>query len=278
MGYTNQVGRVVILIPVFQDQVELDRTVESLSYATAEADIIVVDDGSQPPLHVHGRGITLVRFPRNRGIVAALNAGLDLALRSGYDYVVRMDAGDLAAPDRILRQISYLEEHPECVLVGCDAEVRAQGGAWSFTIRPPRDPGDLATSLRERVWLLHSTLTFRAAVFHEVGPYSDEFEAAEDYEILLRIAKRHRIGIVPETLVTCIFRSDGISGRKAHVQLVSRFRVQMRYFNWRSPRAYYGLLRTFALLFLPASIKLQLKRHFLYARPDREDASLCACD
>jgi len=278
MGCTNPQRRVVVLIPVFQDQAEFDLTVESLARATVAADIIVVDDGSQPPLQAPGHGITLVRFAGNRGIVAALNAGLALALRNGYDYIVRMDAGDLAAPDRILRQITYLEEHPECALVGSDAEVRAEGGAWSFTIRPPRDPRLLAIALRERVWLLHSTLTFRASVFREVGLYSDEFEAAEDYEILLRIAKRHKIGVVPDTLVTCTFRQNGISGRKAHVQLVSRFRLQMRYFSWRSPRAYYGLLRTFALLFLPASVRLHLKRHFVYAGAAGGNTSLCPCD
>lgn len=277
MGCTNQKRRVVVLIPVFQDHAELDCTLKSLSCATLQTDIIVVDDGSQPPLLAHGRGITLVRLPDNRGIVAALNAGLDLALRIGYEYVVRIDAGDLAAPDRIIRQITYLDEHPECALVGSDAEVHADDGTWSFTIRPPRDPGDLALALCERVWLLHSTLAFRASVFREVGLYSDEFEAAEDYEILLRIAERHTIGVVPDTLVACTFRQNGISGRKSHAQLISRLRLQIRYFDWHSARSYYGLLRTAALLFLPTSIKLRLKRHFLYAG-SAKNTSLYPCD
>lgn len=278
MRCTNRKRRVAVLIPVFQDQADFDRTMESLSRATVQADIIVVDDGSQPPLDAGGRRIILLRLPGNLGIVAALNAGLNLALQEGYDYVVRMDAGDLAAPDRILRQITYLEEHPDCALVGSDAEIRGEGGGWSFTIRPPRNPKDLATALRERVWLLHSTVTYRASVFREVGLYSDEFEAAEDYEILLRIASRHEIGIVPDTLVTCVFRQRGISGRKARTQLVSRFRIQMRYFNWRSLRSYYGLFRTAGVFLLPERVKFALKRHFVYTRPPREDTSLWACD
>jgi hypothetical protein len=83
---------------------------------------------------------------------------------------------------------------------------------------------------------------------------------------------------VPHTLVRCTSRRNGISGRKAHAQLISRLRVQMRYFNWRSFRSYTGLLRTLVLLFLPASMKLSIKRRFLYDGAAAKNTSLCPCD
>jgi hypothetical protein len=83
---------------------------------------------------------------------------------------------------------------------------------------------------------------------------------------------------VPHTLVRCTSRRNGISGRKAHAQLISRFRVQLRYFNWRSFRSYTGLLRTLVLLFLPASMKLSIKRRFLYDGAAAKNTSLCPCD
>lgn len=262
--------RVAFLMPVYQAQQDFDETMRNLAQTSTPCTVFAVDDGSNPPLQPGNYGpqlaLKLIGLPRNRGIVAALNTGLKAAIDEGFEYIARIDAGDFIRPDRLARQIAYLETHPRCMLVGSDAELRDENGNYLFTIEPPRHPAALARALHERAWLLHPGVMFRAAVFGDVGYYSNEFAAAEDYEMFLRIAAGHEIGVVPEKLLVYIVRKGSISGTKARAQLVSRFRIQMRYFQWRDWFSYYGALRTAATLLIPHGLKNALKSKFLYSR------------
>jgi GT2 family glycosyltransferase len=266
--------RAAFLMPVYQAQEDFDDTMRNLAQTPGPCTVFVVDDGSRPPLEVRDYGprldVQLTRFPENRGIVAALNAGLRAALDAGCTYIARIDAGDFARHDRLERQIEYLEEHPHCMLVGSDTEVRDETGAYCFTVKPPREPDTLSRVLHERAWLFHPGVMYRASVFHDIGFYTDEFVAAEDYEMFLRIASHYEIGVVPEPLLVYIVRREGISRMKARAQAVSRLRIQLRYFQWNDWISYYGALRTLGTLVMPHSLKNALKLKFLYTR--RADA------
>jgi len=262
-------GRCAYVMPVFQAQQDFEETLQSLECSTTPCTVIVVDDGSEPPLRVPGSTrlrIQLIRLPHNRGIVAALNCGFEAALAAGYDYIARIDAGDFSAPERLARQMTYLDDHPYCQLVGSDALVRDENGSYCFTIQPPRDPLDLNDALHERAWLLHPTVMFRASVLREVGLYSHAYHAAEDYEMFLRIAARHEVGVVPEPLLTYVLRRSSISRRNARRQAFNRLRIQLRYFHWARWLSYYGSLRTLGILLIPDWAKHRLKTRFLYCR------------
>ena len=263
-------GSCSYVMPVYQAQADLEDTMQSLAASTTPCTVFVVDDGSQPPLEVRDYGprlqVRLIRLPKNKGIVAALNAGLEAAIEAGFEFIARIDAGDFAAAERLEKQISYLQKHPRCMLVGSDAEVRDEDGSYCFSFRPPRDPAALAKSLHERAWLLHPGVMYRAAVLREIGLYTDRYRAAEDYEMFLRIAAKHEVGVVPEPLLIYVLRDTSISARKARVQALSRLRIQLRYFqpaNWMS---YYGVLRTAGTIFMPRWMKAAFKMKFLYAQ------------
>jgi glycosyltransferase involved in cell wall biosynthesis len=257
-------------MPVYQAQQDCDDTMRSLANSSIPCTVFVVDDGSTPPLQVQdsdpGVQIRLIRLSRNQGIVAALNEGVKAALESGFEYIARIDAGDYASSDRLAKQIEYMETHPDCMLVGSDAVVRDEDGSYRFTIEPPRHPKALADALHERVWLLHPGVMFRARVFRDVGLYSGDFTAAEDYELFLRIARKHEVGVVPEPLLTYVMRTQSISAQKARVQAISRLRIQLRYFQWRTWFSYYGLACTLSTLILPRRLKLAFKMKFLYSQ------------
>ena len=262
--------RTAYVMPVFEAQQDFEDTMRSLADSPNLCTVFVVDDGSQTPLQIPNYGarlpVHLIRLEQNQGIVAALNAGMDAAIAAGYEYIARIDAGDYCSPRRVGLQIAYLKKHPECMVVGSDAEVWDEDGSYCFTIRPPRDPRALARALHERAWLLHPTIMYRASVFNEIGLYTDQYPAAEDYEIILRIAMKHEIGLVPEPLVTYVLRQGGISGRSMRVQAISRLRIQILYFQWTSWTSYYGILRTVGTLLMPSGLKRALKLKFLYRR------------
>jgi glycosyltransferase involved in cell wall biosynthesis len=258
------------VIPAFQAQQELEDTLRSLDDSNVPSFVIVVDDGSPIPLkvpeHYSTISVHLFRLNKNQGIVAALNIGLQIALDAGFEFIARIDAGDYAFPRRLALQIEYLRNHPNCMLVGCDTDVWNEDGTYCFTITPPRNPQILRRALHERAWLLGPTVMYRASVLREIGLYSDEFIAAEDYEMFIRIAQRHEIGVVPETLLTYIVRKDSVSSTKMRPQSMSRLRIQIRYFHWADWICYYGIFRTVGILLIPRNLKRLLKLKFLYKR------------
>jgi GT2 family glycosyltransferase len=262
-----------VVMPVYQAQQDYHETMLSLARSSVACTVFVIDDGSTPPLEPGESNpriqIRLIRLPRNRGIVEALNAGMKAAIDDGYEFIARIDAGDFASSDRLAKQIEYLEGHPRCMLVGCDAEVRDEDGSYRYTMEPPRDPGALALALHERAWLLHPGVMFRATVFRDVQLYSGEFPAAEDFEMFLRIAQKHEVGVVPETLLIYVTRAASISGRKVRRQAISRLRIQLRYFRWTHWVCYYGVLSTLSTLILPGWFKRAFKRRYIYSRPDK---------
>jgi len=261
--------RPAVVMPVYQGQQDFNDTMLSLSHSSVPCTVFVVDDGSTPPLEVRPGSalpdVRLIRLTRNQGIVAALNAGLKAAIADGHCFIARIDAGDYAAPHRLARQIEYLDAHPRCMLVGCDAIVQDEDGAYRFTIEPPRAPGTLAEALHERAWLLHPGVMYRAAVFADVGLYSHRFPAAEDYEMFLRIARKHEVGVVPEPLLTYVTRTRSISARRTRTQAFSRLRIQLKYFRWNRWICYFGIFSTMSTLLLPGRFKNAFKKRFIYA-------------
>jgi glycosyltransferase involved in cell wall biosynthesis len=255
--------RIAIFMPVYNAQADFEATMESLSQSTEPFDIVVVDDGSCPPLDVSGFRVHLIRLPQNRGQIAAANAGLAVILQQNYEYIARMDAGDVAHPERLSKQAAFFDCHPDCMMVGCDTDVFS-GGEYQFTIKPPRDGKHLAAGLREHAWLLHSTIMFRASVLARVGVYSDEFKMAEDYEICVRIATRYPVGVVPECLVWTDFKPTGITLNNRRTQILSRMRIQRKYFSWNCSASYRGVFKSVVSLLLPYSAVCWLKTNLIY--------------
>ena len=114
--------RVSVALPVHNCERYVAEAIESILAQTfTDFEFLIVDDGSTdgtlPILNrfaARDSRIRVISRP-NTGIVGALNEMLGLARA---DLVARMDADDVALPVRFERQVRYLDEHPECVMVG----------------------------------------------------------------------------------------------------------------------------------------------------------------
>src|SRR5689334_5585925 len=113
---TEPQGRIAVLIPVYNERGRLRHSLESLRAQGVPFTVVLVDDGSTPPLDVE-RGaydfpIVVLRLERNGGIEAALNAGLEYIESHDFELVARLDVGDRCAPTRIAAQRDFLDTHP----------------------------------------------------------------------------------------------------------------------------------------------------------------------
>lgn len=130
----NALSDVAILMPAFNGQSEVERTLASFREASPVR-VLIVDDGSTPPIAapvIDGLDIEILRMAKNVGIERALQAGIDALAERGIRYAARIDAGDRATPGRLAKQRAYLEAHPHVAVLGMWTHVVATNGAPLF--------------------------------------------------------------------------------------------------------------------------------------------------
>lgn len=255
---------ICVLIPVWNDQAGLLRTLAKLADDPLPFDIVVVDDGSPTPIACANQAgrhpITLLRLPQNRGIEHALNAGLAVILERGYRYIARLDCGDIPFGGRIARQLEYLDAHPKVGVLGTWARCVDDNGVYLFTLQLPADHAGIVRRQRYVAALLHPTVMIRAEALRQVGPYSDQYNTAEDHELFIRVGQFYELANIPETLTEYIVSTSGTTTLKRRRTLVSRFRLLRDNFAWSDPHAWFGLARTVALMAIPFGLVTAVKR------------------
>jgi glycosyltransferase involved in cell wall biosynthesis len=256
---------VAILIPAFNGQADLERTLASFS-EDEPVRVLVVDDGSTPPIaapSLPGLDIEVLRMPRNGGIERALQAGIEALAARGFAYAARIDAGDLATPGRLAKQRAYMETHPRVAALGMWTHVVSTGGAPLFDLTPPAEPAAIRRAMLMRSCFAHPSLMLRIAAVREAGNYRAQYRAAEDLDLLLRLMERHDCANLPEFGLFYELNEQGISATKRRTQTLSTLRLQLRYFRAANYRDWIGVAKSLAHLALPYRALRGLKARLL---------------
>jgi glycosyltransferase involved in cell wall biosynthesis len=189
----------------------LNEALYSLTCQTlSDFEIIAVDDGSTDGtlqmLQALALKDTRLRIlPRSHeGIVSTLNAGLELCTAL---YVARMDADDCAHPERLEKQASFLDAHPEVGVVSCwvagfpAGQVRQGFTIYMEWLNSLLRNDDIRREIFVESPLPHPSLTIRRELLQQVGGYQDH-GWAEDYDLLLRLyLAGARFAKLPEVLL-----------------------------------------------------------------------------
>jgi glycosyltransferase involved in cell wall biosynthesis len=176
-----------------------------LGQTFGDFEFIIIDDGSSDgtteilrQYAAKDERIELI-VQENRGIPRTLNRGLDTACGK---YFARMDADDISLPSRFQMQVDYLESHPDCVAVGCDAvaidpkgdqlpdqpNVPTGGNANQATLA--YDHESLVAGMLAGRWVaFFQTAMVRRSAIREVGGYDRQYEVAEDLDLFLRLSE-----------------------------------------------------------------------------------------
>lgn len=247
---------VAVLMAAYNAEKTLMQAVNSLLGGTYPCKIYIVDDCSSVPVaDVIGphdpQRIEIVRLAKNGGPGNARNAGLERILTNGHEFVAIMDADDIAFPQRIERQKAFLDANPSVALVGCWERVIDENGDFVSLVALPCDPREIRDHLFVKMFVSHPTWMVRADVLREVGGYAPQYYAAEDYELLRRIATRHDVANIPEYLLHYRLSSGGMTSKNRKRQLFDRLRIQLRYFAPFNRYAWIGVARTLALMVVP---------------------------
>ena len=175
-----------------------------LSQTRKDLEIIVVDDGSTDgtrewmedfaPRH----GLRYIYDTEGLGGNHVRNIGIRAA--SG-DYIALLDDDDEWLPEKTDKQLRLLESDPETGVVSCGRLAR-----YDNSREEAEDPyllpeGDLREAIFTDLHFTSSRLMIRRSLLEEAGLFDEGLRAWQDYELMIRLCQRTRVGIVRENLV-----------------------------------------------------------------------------
>jgi len=193
MSVTANQPLVSILIPCYNCENWVKQAVESgLNQTYPNIEIIVVDDGSTD------RSFEILRqfLPRirletgpNRGGNIARNRAFEL---SAGEYIQYLDADDYLEPDKVARQVQFLEETKADVVYG-DWRYRRHLPDSRFSYFDKIEIGGvqqdiLASLVSGRWWIFPGAVLYRRRVVNEVGGWDETLRAAQDRDFFTSVA------------------------------------------------------------------------------------------
>ena len=154
---------------------------------------------------------------RNLGLVRTLNKAIAAA---GGAVLARMDADDIALPQRLEKQLAFMErEHID--IVGAATQYIDENGSPTGSGHIYRTEEQLHRLLRFENGLCHPTWMVRREVYEQLNGYRD-IDSCEDYDFLLRaIEKGYRLGMVDEVLLYYRYNKNGISQSREFRQFLA---------------------------------------------------------
>jgi glycosyltransferase involved in cell wall biosynthesis len=210
------------MMPVYNAERYVGKAIESILNQTFENfELLIVNDGSTDgslailrEYAERDRRVRLTSRP-NAGLVGSRNELLDAA-RS--DLVACMDADDVSLPDRLEKQVEYLQRHPECVLVGSRVMIIDPDGQPLQVMGQhfEHEAIDRAFMNGEGQIIYNPSVMFWKRVALQVGAYRRGFDPAEDLDLFLRMAEVGRLANFPQPLLA--YREHLGKAGHVHVQ------------------------------------------------------------
>ena len=178
---------VTIGIPVYNVALFIEHTLKSvLNQSYTNFELIITDDGSADNTvevirSFNDPRITLIVDDENHGISYRLNQQIDLAKGK---YFVRMDGDDLMFPDRVEKQVRYLEEHPDVDVVGAGAVI-INNENQIIGMRINKINCKKPTDAIKTIPFIHPTVTGKIEFFRR-HKYDEELSGVEDKDLWCR--------------------------------------------------------------------------------------------
>jgi glycosyltransferase involved in cell wall biosynthesis len=188
------------------DPAYFHRAVASVKAQTIDdVELVVVEDPGTGGVSVGaaacaGLVVTHVRNAVGAGLAAARNQGIALARA---DLVAILDGDDECLPDRLERQVGFLDAHPEVAVVGSQIEVVDAGGTRLGYRVYPLDHAAIRRAMRRYNAMAHPAVVFRKSAVLAAGGYgAGGGRACDDYELWSRMALAgHVFANLPQALV-----------------------------------------------------------------------------
>jgi len=205
---------VTIGLAIYNAEATLVSAVQSIVAQTyQEWELLLVDDGSRDASlkiaqDFKDERIVVVSDGKNKGHSARLNQAVKMARGQ---YCCRMDQDDIAFPNRLEKQVEFLERHPDIDLVASSVVVFRNDGSLAGVVQIPESHQEICRHPWRGFYFPHPTWMGKTAWFL-AHPYSSRADGAEDQFLLYNACRESSFAGIPEVLLG--YREDRCSFKK----------------------------------------------------------------
>lgn len=220
---------VSVVIPTYNRKNLCKRAICSvLNQTYTDYELIVVDDCSDDNTsedclfdNTQNRNCIYIRQKVNSGVAKARNTGV---VKSKGEWVAFLDSDDEWHKRKLEKQVEWIRKNPECK-ISQTKEIWIRKGV---RVNPPKThekiAGDIFKESLKRCMVTSSSVIIKKDFFDKLGGFNESLPACEDYDLWLRIALHHPIGLLREYLLTRYGgHSDQLSSK---VQVLDKYRIR----------------------------------------------------
>jgi len=223
--------RVSIVMAAYNEERDIEKAIESIITQTfTDWELIIVDDGSSDNTVSLIQGfaeqdsrIKLVCNESNQELSASLNIGVGLAKA---DLIARADADDINLPNRLAKQVEFMDANPDVDVLGTAAYLLDAEGRRVNAVVYPQSHAELTELSFVKNHFFHPSVIIRRRFFETAGLYDPGYPNAEDKEIWLRgLQAGCKYANLPDPLIE--YSTDGFvkSWRSIRKHALSLFRM-----------------------------------------------------
>ena len=182
--------KISVLCSVYNAELYLADSIESiLKQSYSDFEFLIIDDASSDQskeiiLSYKDPRIKLIENKKNIGLTASLNKGIKLTKAK---YIFRQDADDISKPNRIEKQLAYMENNPSIICLGSSVEVINNKNEYLETWSAPLDMNKIKQSFCFDNALAHSSICFDRNKVLELGLYDEKYKYCQDFDLWLRM-------------------------------------------------------------------------------------------
>lgn len=258
---------VSVILPTYNSAHSIGATIESvLAQSFKDFELLILDDGSTDdtaaavaPYLLADNRVKLLRQEHNKGLQKTLNHGLRAATG---EMIARIDADDVwCEREKLASQVSYLQKHDDCVLVGTGVIVVDANDVEQYRyLNPERDCGIRARFLAKNCFAHPSVLFLRQLATHTVF-YSEQADHRhiEDYELWLRLGQYGTLANLPLYALRYCVGNSQISSRHRVEQVQKTIALIKQYRN-AYPHFWRALVRQYMRLVVYGYLRLDILR------------------
>jgi glycosyltransferase involved in cell wall biosynthesis len=256
---------VSVLMPAYNAEEYVGEAIESvLDQSYDRFELVVVDDASTDDtwriIQDHADQddrVQPVRNEENLKVVKSRNKAFREASEEASYYAI-MDADDRCKPERLERQVTFLEDHPPVGLVGSWLAIIDRRGERIGRREYPVSDEAIRSEMGWKNPVAQPSVMVRKAVIDDLGGYEEgTYDRAQDYELWCRVGESYDLHNLDEPLLE--YRVFEEQGKATHLRetLLNTLRVQRKYFSSyataKSVVLHVGLYLVVPLTLLPSS-------------------------
>lgn len=227
----NPCPKVSVVLPMYNADAYVGQAIESiLNQTLTNLELIIINDAStDDSLQIATKfaeedaRVHVVDLEQNSGIAQALNTGLSLARG---EYVARMDADDISAPERLEKQLNFMDNNPECGVCGSWIKAFNETKETVAVCETKLDHDSIKAQLLFSCALMHPTVVFRKTILTDDSIYESDYIPAEDYRLWSVLASKTKLANVQEVLLDYRIHGDSTSQKESTKQKLQAQRVR----------------------------------------------------